>query len=113
MQSRDHGRSFQSSWYFLFLTWLKYSIVNDAAFCLPCFLCNKPSRYKGAKAFTVDGFRTWGEMRGKKCAFLNHVCTNSDSAHKRAEKSCEDLINQSQHIQHIFHKYTTQDVADN
>ncbi|KAK9181534.1 hypothetical protein WN944_024671 [Citrus x changshan-huyou] len=112
-QFGDHGRSFQSSWYSLFPTWLEYSIANDAAFCLPCFLFNKPSGHKGAKAFTVDGFRTWGKVRGKKCAFLNHVGTNPDSAHKRAEKSCEDLMNQSQHIQHVFHKYTTQDIVDN
>ena len=52
-------------------------------------------------------------MRGKKCAFLNHVANDPDSAHKRTEKSCEDLMNQSQHIQHVFHKYTTQDVANN
>ncbi|KAH9750577.1 TTF-type domain-containing protein [Citrus sinensis] len=52
-------------------------------------------------------------MRGKKCAFLNHVGTNPDSTHKRAKKSCEDLMNQSQHIQHVFHKYTTQDIVDN
>ena len=52
-------------------------------------------------------------MKGKICAFLNHVCINPDSAHKRAEKSCEDLMNHSQLIQHIFHKYITQDVADN
>ncbi|KDO49109.1 hypothetical protein CISIN_1g046102mg, partial [Citrus sinensis] len=61
----------------------------------------------------TDGFRTWRKVRGKKYAFLNHVGTNLDSAHKRAEKSCEDLMNQSQHIQHVFHKYITQDVADN
>ncbi|KAH9708287.1 TTF-type domain-containing protein [Citrus sinensis] len=48
------------------------------------------------QTFTVYGFRTWGKVRGKKCAFLNH-----------------DLMNQSQHIQHVFYKYTTQDVADN
>ncbi|KAH9734251.1 TTF-type domain-containing protein [Citrus sinensis] len=50
-------------------------------------------------------FPTWLEysiandaafLRGKKCAFLNH-----------------DLMNQSQHIQHVFHNYTTQDVIDN
>ena len=52
-------------------------------------------------------------MRGKKCAFLNHVGTDPDSAHKRTEKSCENLMIQSQHIQHVFHKYTTQDVVDN
>ncbi|KAH9742796.1 TTF-type domain-containing protein [Citrus sinensis] len=51
--SRDHGCSFQSSWYFLFPTWLDYSIANDVAFCLPYFLFNKPSRHKGAKAFTL------------------------------------------------------------
>ncbi|ESR44900.1 hypothetical protein CICLE_v10003389mg [Citrus x clementina] len=101
------------SWYALFPTWLEYSIANDATFCLPCFLFNKASGYKGAKAFTIDGLRTWGKVRGKKCAFLNHVGTDPDSTHKRAKKSCEDLMNQSQHIQHVFHKYTTQDVVDN
>ncbi|KAH9685161.1 TTF-type domain-containing protein [Citrus sinensis] len=70
-------------------------------------------RWQGAKAFTIDGLRTWGKVRGKKCAFLNHVGTDPDSTHKRAKKSCEDLMNQSQHIQHVFHKYTTQDVVDN
>ena len=82
-------------------------------FVYPAFFLIKHLGIKGAKAFTIDGFRTWGKMRGKKCAFLNHVGTNPDSTHKRAKKSCEDLMNQSQHIQHVFHKYTTQDIVDN
>ncbi|ESR45194.1 hypothetical protein CICLE_v10003774mg [Citrus x clementina] len=52
--------------------------------------------YSIANDAAFYGFRTWGKVRGEKCTFLNH-----------------DLMNQSQHIQQVFHKYTTQDVADN
>ncbi|XP_062150389.1 uncharacterized protein LOC133859059 [Alnus glutinosa] len=96
----NHLRSFQPSWFNLFLTWLEYSKKKDAAFCLPCFLFNKPSGHPTQRVFTIDGFRNWKKVRdGKNCAFLNHIGKDPNSFHRIAKRSCEDLKNWSQHIQ--------------
>ena len=89
----SHPRSFQSSWFKLFPSWLEYSPTKDAAFCLPCF--NKPSA-PGQNAFILEGFQNWKKVKdGKNCAFLNHMGKYPNSPHKLAEKSLEDLMNQA------------------
>jgi hypothetical protein len=71
---RNHLRSFQPSWFNLFPSWLEYSREKDAAFCLPCFLFNKPSGHPTQRVFTIDGFKNWKKVRDEKnCAFLNHI----------------------------------------
>ena len=52
-------RSFQRSWfqYQSFSKWLEYLIDKDAAYCLPCYLFNKPSGNAGNDAFIAKGFR--------------------------------------------------------
>ncbi|KAL6543005.1 hypothetical protein OROHE_010525 [Orobanche hederae] len=112
--NEKHPRSFQSSWYKLFPSWLEYSPEKDDAFCLPCFLFRKPSGPSGIDAFTVNGFRSWKKVRdGKKCAFLAHVGKDIDSFHCNAERSCDDLMNQSIHIAQRLEKYTSQQIIDN
>ncbi|XP_052295669.1 uncharacterized protein LOC107177821 isoform X1 [Citrus sinensis] len=94
-----HRRRFQSSWFDSFPSWLEYSPIKDAAFCLPCYLFNTPSAHPKCKAYTVNGFNVWRKVKdGKNCAFLNHVGKDPNSSHKKAEKSCEDLMRQSQHL---------------
>jgi hypothetical protein len=62
--------TFEPSWFQL-STWLEYSPDKDAAFCLPCFLFNKPSGHPTQRVFTIDGFKNWKKVRdGKHCAFL-------------------------------------------
>jgi len=110
----NHLRLFQPSWFSLFPTWLEYSKKKDAAFCLPCFLFNKPSGHPTQRIFTVDGFKNWKKVRdGKNCAFLNHIGKDPNSFHRIAERSYEDLKNQSQHIQNVFENFTSGQIANN
>ncbi|XP_073016513.1 uncharacterized protein [Primulina eburnea] len=109
-----HPRRFQSSWYELF-TWLEYSSVKDKAFCFPCFIFNKPSGCLKQTAFTVVGFDNWKKARsGKTCSFQCHIGKdNVSSPHHMAEKACEDLMNQPQHIPIFFNKISSEAVARN
>ena len=94
-----HPRRFQSSWFNSFPSWLEYSPVKDAAFCPPCYLFNTQSAHPKCNVYTINGFNGWRKVKdGKICAFLNHVGNDPNSTHKKAEKSCEDLMRQSQHL---------------
>jgi hypothetical protein len=111
---KNHLCSFQPSWYNLFPSWLEYSREKDAAFCLPCFLFNKPSGHPTQRVFTIDGFKSWKKVRdGKNCAFLNHIGKDPNSFHRIAKRSYEDLKNQSQHIQNVFENFTSEQIANN
>jgi hypothetical protein len=104
---QNHLRSFQPSWYNLFPSWLEYSRKKDAAFCLPCFLFNKPSEHFTQRVFTIDGFRNWKNVRnGKDCAFLSHIGEDPNSFHRITEKVYEDLKN-------MFEKFTSEQIANN
>ncbi|KAH9743238.1 TTF-type domain-containing protein [Citrus sinensis] len=50
---------------------------------------------------------------GKNYAFLNHVGKDPNSTHKNAEKSCEDLMRQSQHLPQVFNRYSSQEIENN
>ena len=36
-----------------------------------------------------------------------------NSTHKKAEKSCEDLMRQSQHLPQVFNRYSSQEIENN
>ncbi|CAA0808854.1 Unknown protein, partial [Striga hermonthica] len=57
--SGKHSRCFQASWFKIFPSWLEYSPTSDAAFCLPCYLFNKPGKHHSQNTFFVDGFKNW------------------------------------------------------
>ncbi|KAH9667247.1 TTF-type domain-containing protein [Citrus sinensis] len=50
---------------------------------------------------------------GKNCAFLNHVGKDPNSTRKKAERSCEDLMRQSQHLVQVLNRYSSQEIANN
>ena len=101
--SEKHHRRFQSLWFDSFPSWLEYSPTKDAAFCLPCYLFNAPFAQPKHIAFTIEGFNSWNKVRdGKNCAFLNHVGKDPNSTHKKAERSCENLMRQSQHLVRVL-----------
>ncbi|XP_025647563.1 uncharacterized protein [Arachis hypogaea] len=78
-------RRFQASWFKLFPSWLEYSIEDDAIYCFPCFLFAKePS-----------------------------INTGPNSFHHKALKSCDDLMKQSQHIDRLLHKQTSEEIEKN
>jgi len=53
------------------------------------------------------------EMKKKNCDFLNHIRKYPNSFHRIAERSYEDLKNQSQHIQNVFENFTSEQIANN
>ncbi|KAM6553414.1 hypothetical protein CsatB_014176 [Cannabis sativa] len=108
-----HSRSFQSSWFKLFPSWLEYSPKVDAAFCLPCFLFHSKDAPPRLDAFTINGFRSWKKVRGKNCAFLAHIGDDINSPHRNSEKAVADLMNQPIHIGRRFANFTSQEIADN
>ncbi|XP_062158828.1 uncharacterized protein LOC133866325 [Alnus glutinosa] len=78
------------------------------------FLFNKPSGHPTQRVFTIDGFRNWKKVRdGKNCDILNHIGKDPNSFHRIAERSYEDLKNQSQHIQNVFENFTSEQIANN
>ncbi|KAK3206174.1 hypothetical protein Dsin_020220 [Dipteronia sinensis] len=109
-------RSFQSSLFKLFSTWLKYSPTIDATYCLHCFLFSKPTKHLAATAFIVDGFKSWKKVRnGDKFAFLAHARNkdNHMTPHTIVERASTDLMNQSRHIERVVKMYNSQEITNN
>lgn len=52
-----HPRSFQSSWFKLFPSWLEYSPEKDVAFCLPCYLFRPQGGPSNIDVFSINGFQ--------------------------------------------------------
>ncbi|XP_072078121.1 uncharacterized protein [Arachis hypogaea] len=108
-------RRFQASWFKLFPSWLEYSIEDDAIYCFPCFLFAKePSINTGSNTFIENGFRNWKKVNSEKeCALLNHIGKGPNSFRHKALKSCDDLMKQSQHIDRLLHKQTSEEIEKN
>ncbi|XP_016173285.1 zinc finger MYM-type protein 1-like [Arachis ipaensis] len=111
---KSHHR-FQASWFKLFPSWLEYSIEDDAIYCFSCFLFAKESSINtGSNAFIENGFRNWKKVNnGKECSLLNHIGKGPKSFHHKALKSCDDLMKQSQHIDRLLHKQTSEEIEKN
>ncbi|XP_042418742.1 zinc finger MYM-type protein 1-like [Zingiber officinale] len=75
----------------------------------------EPSRCSNQTAVTVNGFNSWKKVRnGKARAFLSHIGKdNVSSPHRNAEKECEDLMNQPQHISRRFDNFNDEQIATN
>lgn len=41
------------------LVWLEYSVTEDAAFCLYCYLCDDDVEASDGKSFITEGFNNW------------------------------------------------------
>ncbi|XP_060214793.1 uncharacterized protein LOC132641730 [Lycium barbarum] len=95
-----YKRRFNRKWYKKYHDWLEYSVVEDAAYCLCCYLFKDESIHQdGGEAFSSIRFKSWH----KKKRLDTHVGElNSD--HNQAKKKCEDLMRQEQSIQVVFVK---------
>uniref|UniRef100_A0A0A9GHJ6 Uncharacterized protein n=1 Tax=Arundo donax TaxID=35708 RepID=A0A0A9GHJ6_ARUDO len=111
---KKHPRRFQSHWFKSF-SWLEYSPAKDAVFCFPCYLFSKkPSGRGGSDVFTVKGFRSWKKVKeGKKCAFLSHIGSDSNSAHSYNVKYYDNLKNASGHVDNVMEKKSTEEITQN
>lgn len=101
-------RRFIRDWFTEFPTWLEYSIKDDAAFCLCCYLF-KPAigDQSGGESFVGVGFKNW-----KKKTTLKQHFGGSNNTHNNAERNCQALLNQKQHIPTVLSKHTDQDRID-
>jgi hypothetical protein len=95
--------------------WLEYSPTKYAAYCLPCYLfCKKPTGRLGANAFTIEGFRNWKKVNnGINCTFLVHMGNDLCSPYNNAVKCNNTLKNQSQHIEKMIDKQTSEQKLNN
>ncbi|KAJ9542793.1 hypothetical protein OSB04_029299 [Centaurea solstitialis] len=94
-------RRFNPSWFDDNKYWLEYSIKEDAAFCLCCYLfkSNIPNQ-GGSDNFVKSGFKA----RNRKAGLDLHKAGNP---HNIAVQKCQILMNQRQSITSAFEKQTT------
>ncbi|XP_023756095.1 uncharacterized protein LOC111904576 [Lactuca sativa] len=69
--------------------------------------------YYGQQTFTIDGFQNWKKVGGKKCDFLQPIGTECTSFHNVAQKSYDDLLNETQDIQNTNEKFIDEDRKKN
>lgn len=93
----NDNRCFRKEWFSEF-HWLEYSIENDAAYCLHCYLFKPDREGQGdGHIFTKTGFRDWKRKQSLK----DHVGI-FDSAHNQAFAKCTNLMNQKQSISYVI-----------
>ncbi|KAI8568852.1 hypothetical protein RHMOL_Rhmol02G0232500 [Rhododendron molle] len=93
-------RRFSSKWFDQYGSWLEYSISKDAAFCLYCYLFKiEIGDQGGGDCFVGEGYTNWK----KKCRLKTHE-GSINGAHRQAQRKCQDLLNQKQHIETVFSK---------
>ncbi|XP_050233431.2 uncharacterized protein LOC126681917 [Mercurialis annua] len=87
----NRKRKFIVTWFDEFKPWLEYSIAKDAAFCLYCYLFSAGRSERGHDAFVTEGFNAW---------------------RKKERLTCQNLMNQAQHIEVCFSKQSEQAKLD-
>ncbi|ESQ28653.1 hypothetical protein EUTSA_v10019469mg [Eutrema salsugineum] len=93
-------RRFNPHWFDQYPDWLEYSMSEEKAFCLFCYLFRvQVGKQSGCDAFVSTGFSSWN----KADSFSKLVCDHT-SFHSNAKNKCEDLMRQGQSIRHALHK---------
>ncbi|XP_016192481.1 zinc finger MYM-type protein 1-like [Arachis ipaensis] len=113
-RSRNSTNDLEVSWFELYPSWLEYSIEDDVVYCLPCYLFAMESSINtGSNAFIENGFRNWKKVNsGKDCPLLNHIGKGPNSFYHRATKSCDDLMKQSQHVDTLMKRKTSEKIEN-
>ncbi|CAI9278088.1 unnamed protein product [Lactuca saligna] len=94
-------RRFNISWFDDNKYWLEYSIKENAAFCLCCYLFKSDiPNQGGSDHFVKCGFKAWNRKSG----LDDHRAGNP---HIIAVQKCQNLMNQRQSITTAFEKQTT------
>jgi hypothetical protein len=95
-------RRFIEDWFKTYAPWLEYSIMEDAAFCLCCYLFqNESLGHGGGDVFSTKGWKSWNNLKR-----LDTHVGGPSSTHNQNMKRCDDLMNQSQSIAAVVHKQT-------
>ncbi|KAL4586505.1 hypothetical protein LXL04_011141 [Taraxacum kok-saghyz] len=101
-------RKFNDAWFREYSTWLEYSVTQDAAYCLCCYLF-KPNvgAQGGGETFVGVGFKNWAH----KDKLKQHV-GRVNSVHNQAWSKCTDLLNNKQRVDVAIAKHSTQSRID-
>ncbi|XP_018455197.1 uncharacterized protein LOC130496927 [Raphanus sativus] len=95
-------RRFNPQWFEQYSDWLEYSVEQEKAFCLFCYLFRvQAGKQGGSDAFVSTGFSSWN----KADSFSKHMGDHT-SFHNDARNKCENLMRQGQSIKHALHKQT-------
>nr|KAJ0221816.1 hypothetical protein LSAT_V11C200061230 [Lactuca sativa] len=89
-------------------TWLEYSINQNDAYCLCCYLF-KPyvGAQGGGETFVGMGFQNWAHKE----KLTSHI-GGFNSVHNQAWAKCKDLLNNKQCVDVAFAKHSTQSAID-
>ncbi|XP_060202997.1 uncharacterized protein LOC132631440 [Lycium barbarum] len=91
-------RRFNPKWFQEYPDWLEYSVSNDTAYCLYCYLFKDSNIHQGGgDVFSTIGFKSWN----KKKSLWIHV-GKPNNIHNQAKKRCEYLSRQQQSIKSAF-----------
>nr|KAJ0224812.1 hypothetical protein LSAT_V11C100002390 [Lactuca sativa] len=94
-------RRFIQSWFDDNKYWLEYSIKEDVAFCLCCYLFKSSiPNQGGSDHFVKSGFKAWNRKSG----IDKH---KEGTPHTIVVQKCQSLMNQRQLITSAFEKQTT------
>ncbi|XP_052622458.1 uncharacterized protein LOC111893588 [Lactuca sativa] len=94
-------RRFVVKWFDDF-DWLEYSIKENKAFCLFCYVCgDMVGKQHERDAFVSQGFDSWN----KRQSLRDHI-GGIDSFHHKAKENCEFLLKEKQSISAAFNKQT-------
>ncbi|KAJ9541078.1 hypothetical protein OSB04_027584 [Centaurea solstitialis] len=101
-------RRFNPAWFDEFSTWLEYSVSQNAAYCLCCYLF-KPNigAQAGGDSFVGLGFKNWA----KKDKLRIHV-GGVNSAHNQAWSKCAALLDEKQRIEALTIKHPEESNID-
>ncbi|KAL9669181.1 hypothetical protein QQ045_006724 [Rhodiola kirilowii] len=92
---RQLSRRFNPKWFDQYGNWIEYSIKEDKAFCLCCYLF----REVGNDTFVTEGFCSWKHTE----RLASHV-GDVNTFHNQAFKKSDDLMRQAQSIIVAPHK---------
>ncbi|KAJ9552299.1 hypothetical protein OSB04_016344 [Centaurea solstitialis] len=101
-------RRFNPIWFDEYPSWLEYSVNQNAAYCLSCYLF-KPNigAQAGGDSFVGLGFKNWS----RKEKLRIHV-GNVNSAHNQTVANCAALMSNKQHIENVIIKQSDQRKID-
>ncbi|CAN0903709.1 hypothetical protein LINGRAHAP2_LOCUS22704, partial [Linum grandiflorum] len=99
---------FNSAWFDAY-HWLEYSVKEDAAYYLHCYLFKQEgsSKQEGGDSFTSNGFTHWNKSN----RFHLHVGA-INSSHNDCVRKCNALMKQAQNITAAFNKKDDQSKKD-
>ncbi|CAN0873357.1 hypothetical protein LINGRAHAP2_LOCUS10353, partial [Linum grandiflorum] len=102
------SRKFNPAWFDVY-HWLDYSVKEDDAYYLYCYLFKQEgsSKQGGGDCFTSNGFTHWNKSN----RFHLHVGAVNDS-HNDCVRKCNALMKQTQSITAAFNKQDDQSKKD-